>query len=95
MLTGFWVKDVEFEDADEVLEFEFDVTGGNFVILEVVLTDSAVDSDSESELETAVSQLSSQDVALSISDDEAVVPESVDSVDCTDSSSLDIAVSAA
>jgi len=71
MLTGFRVKDVEFEDADEVLEFEFDVTGGNSVVF----------TDSDSEVETAVSQLSSQDVALSISEDEAVVPESVDRVD--------------
>lgn len=90
MLIGFCVK--ELLPIDVVLEgVEEDVFKA---IDEVIGLDVEFVDDSESTLETAVSQLSSHEVALSIKDEEAVVPERVVRVDCTDVSSSVIAVSA-
>ena len=82
MLIGFCVRELLFIDVVlEGVDVEdvFEATD-EFVGLDVEFVDDAgldvefVD-DSESVLETAVSQLSSHEVALSIRDEEAVVPE--------------------
>jgi len=67
MLIGFWVKEAVDPENDAV-EGEVEFKDEDFVL---VLADCMVVSD----VDTAVSQVSSHDVALSISDDEAVVPE--------------------
>jgi len=70
------------------VEREFDIVADVFELL--VLFDVV----SVSVIEIAVSQLSSQELELSTIEEDAVVPVRVESVDCTEDSSWDIASSA-